>query len=142
MVIIVLAVLLGILLGLFMPVPSNQVLSLYFVVGIFAALDSVLGAIRSSLEDEYDSKIFISGFLTNTIISMILAYVGDKLSLPLYYAAIFVFGIRLFSNISIIRRIIIHSNDKGKRTKSNQKHDKKSKNRRYIYYTSLRKRKK
>ncbi len=142
MIIVVFAVLLGILLGLFMPVPSNQVLSLYFVVGIFAALDSVLGAIRSNFEDEYDSKIFISGFLTNIIISMLLAYVGDKLSLPLYYAAIFVFGIRLFSNISVIRRILIHSGSRGGRTKSRAKYNKKSKNRRYIYYTSLKKRKK
>ncbi len=125
-----------------MPVPSNQVLSLYFVVGIFAALDSVLGAIRANLEEQYDAKIFISGFLTNTFIAMVLAYVGDKLSLPLYYAAIFVFGTRLFSNISIIRRIIINGNKSEKGQKFNGKQQLKSKNRRHIYFTSLKKRKK
>ncbi len=136
---IILAILLGIVLGLFLPVPSDEALSLYFVVGIFASLDAVLGAIRSNLENKYDSKIFLSGFILNTIVAMILAYLGDKLSLPLYYAAIFVFGTRIFSNISIIRRVLIKVRKFDKKVKKiyTRKHE-----RRILYYSSIKKRKK
>ncbi len=132
MVLIILAVILGIGLAFYLPLPSNQVMSLYFIVGIFASLDSIMGAIRSLLEDKFDSIIFVSGFILNTLVAVILAYVGDKLGLPLYYAAIFVFGTRIFSNISLIRRIIIEKN------KNKSKIVKKS--RRIIYENSIRKR--
>ncbi len=139
MLFIILAIVLGIFLGLFLPVPSDEALSLYFVVGIFAALDAVLGAIRSSLENKYDSKIFLSGFILNTIVAMILAYLGDKLSLPLYYAAIFVFGTRIFSNISLIRRFLIKTRKFDEKVKkiNTRKHE-----RRILYDKSIKKRKK
>ncbi len=135
MFIVIIAIILGIVLGFYLPVPTNQVISLYFIVAIFAALDSIMGAIRSILSDEYDSKIFISGVILNTVVAVVLAYIGDKLGLPLYYAAIFVFGTRIFSNISIIRRLVIISNRAKKMVN-------KKNNRRRIYEISIRKRQK
>lgn len=140
MIYVLLATILGLALGMILPVPTNQTLSLYFVVGIFTALDSVLGAIRAGLEDKYNSNIFISGFLVNSILAMLLAYVGDKLSLPLYYAAIFVFGTRLFSNSSIIRRQLMGFHQKRKRPKDRWAGELK-KNRRYLYSGAREKRK-
>lgn len=140
MIYVLLAIIFGLALGMILPVPTNQALSLYFVVGIFSALDSVLGAIRAGLEDKYDSHIFISGFLVNSILAMILAYVGDKLSLPLYYAAIFVFGTRLFSNSSIIRRQLIGYRHKRKSPKDKWAGESK-KNRRLLYAGACEKRK-
>jgi small basic protein len=34
----------------------------------------------------------------------LLAFVGDRLGVELYYAAIVAFGVRLFNNLAIIRR--------------------------------------
>ena len=36
-----------------------------------------------------------------------LAYLGDKLGIPIYIAAVIVFGGRIFDNFAIIRRLII-----------------------------------
>jgi len=62
------------------------------------------GAVRSILEDKFNTEIFVSGFFGNAILAGFLAYIGDRLGVPLYYAAIFAFGSRLFQNFAIIRR--------------------------------------
>ena len=70
-------------------------------------MDSVVGALRSHLEGKYNNIIFITGFLTNAALAGILTFVGDKLGVPLYYAAILVFGGRLFNNLAVSRRIAV-----------------------------------
>jgi small basic protein len=93
--------------------------SFYISMGLLAAMDSLVGAIRSELEGKYDNLIFITGFLTNAILAASLVYLGDRLGLPLYYAVIFVFGGRLFQNLAVIRRIIIEK-IRGKKAKDVQ----------------------
>ncbi|WP_342637106.1 small basic family protein [Fusibacter bizertensis] len=102
-----LGILLGILLGLYIPFEFSTISSLYISVGILAAIDSIIGALRASLEGKFDGIIFISGFFVNAILAILLSYLGDKLGVPIYYAAIFVFGTRLFNNIGAIRRYTI-----------------------------------
>jgi small basic protein len=109
MIIPLLGLALGIILGFVIPFNVPLVYSSYMSIAVLAALDSVFGGIRSSLEHKFDSNIFISGFFGNTILAAFLAYVGDRLGVPLYYAAIFAFGTRLFQNFAIIRRHLIRS---------------------------------
>ncbi len=90
-----------------MPIGLSSTWSLYVAVAILAAIDSVFGAIRSSMEDRFDAVIFVSGFTTNAFLAAFLAYIGDFLGIPLYYAAVFAFGVRLFQNMAIIRRLLI-----------------------------------
>jgi small basic protein len=100
-------ILIGVIIGLLLPVTYNPAYALYISVAVLACLDSVFGGIRSNLENKFDTKIFISGFFGNAVLAAFLAYVGDRLGVPLYYAAIFTFGGRLFDNFARIRRIII-----------------------------------
>ena len=102
-----LGLLLGILIGLLSPITIPIQYSTYMSIAILAALDSVFGGIRSSLEKTFDIEIFISGFFGNAILAAILTYIGDQLGVPIYYAAIFAFGVRLFQNFAIIRRYIL-----------------------------------
>lgn len=97
----------GFVIGYLLPLNVPGAYSLYLSVAILAALDTIFGGIRASLEDKFDNTLFISGFITNSLVALGLAYVGDKLGIPLYYAAVFVFGTRLFNNISMIRRYIL-----------------------------------
>lgn len=97
----------GILLGLYLPITYPAAFSLYISVAILAALDSVFGALRANMENKFNTDIFISGFFGNAILAGFLAYIGDRIGVPLYYAAIFAFGNRLFQNFAFIRRYII-----------------------------------
>ncbi|MBM4466654.1 MAG: DUF1290 domain-containing protein [Chloroflexi bacterium] len=78
--------------------------SRYTAMAILAASDSISGAVRAQLEGQYDNKVFISGFCVNALLAGLLTFVGDRLGVELYYAAIVAFGVRLFNNLAIIRR--------------------------------------
>jgi small basic protein len=79
----------------------------YITMGLLAALDSLLGAARSHLEGVYSNLIFITGFVVNALLAGALTYLGDLLGVPLYYAALLVFGGRLFNNMAEIRHILL-----------------------------------
>ena len=104
---VVIGLALGLALGLVFDISYPLAYSFYITMGLLAAMDSVAGALRSHLEGKYNNLIFITGFLTNAALAGILTFVGDKLGVPLYYAAILVFGGRLFNNLAVSRRIVI-----------------------------------
>jgi small basic protein len=107
MLFVILGIIVGVAIGFYLPFSIPAGFSIYISVSILAALDSIFGAIRAGFDQKFNSLIFITGFFSNAILAGILAYIGDKLGIPLYYAAIFVFGIRLFDNLAIIRRTIL-----------------------------------
>ena len=80
--------LVGVLAGLVLNVNVSFEFSRYSAVAILAALDSVLGAVRAELDGVYDNRIFISGFLVNAIVAVLLTFIGDRLSLDLYLVAL------------------------------------------------------
>ncbi len=102
-----LGLILGVTLGLLSDIQIPQIYSNYLSIAILAALDSLFGGMRASLQQVYDDKIFITGFFFNIVLAIGLAFLGVHLGLDLYLAAIFAFGIRLFQNIAIIRRILL-----------------------------------
>jgi len=98
---------LGLLIGILIPSRIPAEYSNYAAVAILAALDSLLGGVCAQLEGKFNLKIFITGFFGNSILAALLAVVGDKLGIPLYLAAVFVFGNRMFSNFAKIRRHLL-----------------------------------
>ena len=99
----IIACVLGVIVGLNVPMISYTYSS-YLAIAIIAALDSVFGGISSVINKKYDMKIFISGFFGNAILSILLTYLGEKLNVDIYLAAIVVFVGRMFTNLAIIRR--------------------------------------
>ncbi len=100
----IVGLLVGIIISYLFSITIPVQYSRYTAMAILAASDSMLGAARAHLEDQYDNKIFISGFCVNTLLAGLLTFVGDRLGVEIYYAAIVAFGVRLFNNLAIIRR--------------------------------------
>ena len=96
----------GVLAGMNAPIIPYS-MSGYLAISIVAALDSVFGGITSVLKGNFDLKIFVSGFFGNAILSILLTYLGEKLNVDIYLAAIVVFVGRMFTNLAIIRRYYI-----------------------------------
>ena len=94
---------LGAILGMNAPIISYTY-STYLAIAVIAALDSVFGGISSVLKKTFDLKIFLSGFFGNSILSIALTFLGQKLNVDIYLAAIVVFVGRMFTNLAIIRR--------------------------------------
>lgn len=103
---IIIGCIVGALIGINAPTIS-YIYSGYLAIAIIAALDSVFGGITSVLKGNFDFKVFISGFFGNAILSILLTWLGVKLNVDIYLAAIVVFVGRMFTNLAIIRRYYI-----------------------------------
>lgn len=102
---------LGLLIGLFFgfmtdfKIPDEY--ANYLSIAVLAALDTLFGGIRAHLQDVYNERIFVTGFFFNILLAAGLAFLGVHLGVDLYLAAVFAFGVRLFQNIAVIRRILL-----------------------------------
>ena len=106
----ILGIIIGVLLGVIAGANAQiipYIYSKYLAIAILAALDSVFGGISSSINGKFDLKIFVSGFFGNAILSIALTYLGQKLDVDIFLAAVFVFVSRMFTNLGIIRRYYI-----------------------------------
>ncbi len=103
---IIIGCVLGAVVGINLPIISYTY-STYLAIAIIAALDSVFGGITGVLKGEFNFKVFISGFFCNAILSIVLTYLGTKLNVDIYLAAIVVFVNRMFINLTIIRKYYI-----------------------------------
>jgi small basic protein len=97
----------GVVLGLLSEIRIPDEYSNYLSIAVLASLDTLFGGIRAHLQNLYDEKVFVSGFFFNIILAASLAFLGVHLGVDLYLAAVFAFGVRLFQNIAVIRRILI-----------------------------------
>ena len=103
---IIVGCVIGAAIGLVSPV-IPYTYSSYLSIAIVAALDTVFGGISSVVKGNFDLKVFLSGFFGNSILSIALTYLGEKLNVDIYLAAIVVFVGRMFTNLAIIRRYYI-----------------------------------
>jgi small basic protein len=102
-----LGLIIGIVLGLYSDIRVPDEYSNYLSIAVLAALDTLFGGIRAHLQNNYDDKVFVSGFFFNILLAASLAFLGVHLGVDLYLAAVFAFGVRLFQNIAVIRRILL-----------------------------------
>jgi small basic protein len=103
----VFGLLVGIFLGFLTDIEIPAEYANYLSIAVLAALDTLFGGIRAHLQGIYDEWVFVSGFFFNIILAASLAFLGVHLGVDLYLAAIFAFGVRLFQNIAVIRRILL-----------------------------------
>ena len=103
----ILGLILGVSLGLLTDIRIPPEYANYLSIAVLAALDTLFGGIRAHLQQVYDDKVFVSGFFFNILLAAGLAFLGVHLGVDLYLAAIFAFGVRLFQNIAVIRRILL-----------------------------------
>lgn len=103
---ILIGCILGAIVGVSLPI-IPYTYTPYLAIAIIAALDSVFGGINSVLNEKFDLIIFVTGFFGNAILSILLTFLGQKLNVDIYLAAVIVFVGRMFKNLAIIRRIYL-----------------------------------
>ncbi|MEK9132134.1 MAG: DUF1290 domain-containing protein [Patescibacteria group bacterium] len=102
-----LGILVGIIIGWFLPFSIPVEYTRYTAVVILGIIDSLIGAIRAQLtKDHYDPWIFATGLFFNMLLALGITLFGDMLGLDLYLAATVVFTFRIFNNVGIARRAL------------------------------------
>ena len=104
---VVVGALVGVIIGMWLPYQIPVSPSRYISVGILAGLDSVIGGTRAGLETRFDYLVFASGFVVNTILAVLVTYIGVVLGADLYLAAVVTFGLRIFANLGAVRRHLL-----------------------------------
>ncbi|MBX6355593.1 MAG: small basic family protein [Micromonosporaceae bacterium] len=102
----VLALALGVVLGVVLD-PSVPVgLQPYLPIAVVAALDAVFGGIRAKLDGIFDDKQFVVSFISNVLVAALIVYLGDQLGVggQLSTGVVVVLGVRIFGNVAGIRR--------------------------------------
>ncbi|MEZ5169686.1 MAG: small basic family protein [Acidimicrobiia bacterium] len=104
------AALIGLVVGavlalVFQPTVSPEQ-SRFLAVIVVAALDAAFGGIRSMLDKTFSDRVFVVSFASNAALAVGLVWIGDQLGVNFVTAVAVVFGIRIFQNMSAIRRRI------------------------------------
>lgn len=99
---------LGLIIGTFLQFDIPPEYTRYTAVAIVGVLDSLLGAIRASIENKYSTTTFLTGLLLNMIVAVLITFIGDKLNLDLYLAISVAFTIRIFANIGTIKTTTVN----------------------------------
>jgi small basic protein len=96
----------GIVLGLWLNPTVPSWAEPYLPIAVVAALDAVFGGLRARLDGIFDAKVFVVSFISNVTVAALIVFLGDKLGVgsQLSTAVVVVLGIRIFGNAAAIRR--------------------------------------
>ncbi len=114
----ILALFVGLILGRFLSAPIEPLLGTYLAIAALAGMDTLFGGIRSAMETKFRSEIFVTGFVSNVLVSCLLAWLGDQIGINLFLAAAIILGTRIFSNISLMRRLLSNRLQESRRRKT------------------------
>ncbi|GAB7038696.1 MULTISPECIES: small basic family protein [Catenuloplanes] len=102
----VIALIAGVLLGVFLDPTVPPALQPYLPIAVVAALDAVFGGVRARLDRNFDDKQFVISFISNVLVAAVIVYLGDQLGVggQLSTGVVVVLGVRIFGNVAAIRR--------------------------------------
>ena len=103
----VIAVVVGVFLGYYMPYNLTSEASPFMAIAIVAAMDSVFGGVTAHLNHKFDIKIFFVGMVSNAALATFMTFIGRKLGVDLSLAVVVVFGSRMFQNFVAMRYILM-----------------------------------
>ena len=106
-----LALILGVVLGVFFEPTIPAALQPYLPIAVVAALDAVFGAVRAQLDGVFDDRVFVVSFVSNVLVAGLVVFLGDQLGVggQLSTGVVVVLGIRIFSNAAAIRRHVFRA---------------------------------
>jgi small basic protein len=96
----------GIAAGLLLSPTAPDWIDPYLPIAVVAALDALVGGLLAAVRRVFDDRVFVLSFLGNVILAGLLVFVGDELGVggALSTAVLVVFGIRIFTNATALRR--------------------------------------
>lgn len=96
---------------------ANETLARYAAIAILAGLDTILGGLRASMQNKFDSAVFISGFFVNVLLAAGLLWLGGYFALEtgvgegkisvMLIATVVIFSGRILNNLAALRRLMI-----------------------------------
>ena len=100
-----LALIVGLVIGLFWQMNIPAAYSIYIALLILVLLDRILHVANASADEDGGSLLdILSGALADLAIASLLTALGQQLGVPLYLAPIFALGNRIFARYQTVHR--------------------------------------
>lgn len=101
----------GVTVGLVLQPSVPGWLAPYLPIAVIAALDAVFGGVRAGLEGIFNDRVFVVSFLSNVLVAALIVFLGNQLGVgsQLATGVVVVLGLRIFSNVAAIRRLLLGS---------------------------------
>jgi small basic protein len=105
-VIAIIGLIIGIVLGIILDPSVPAAIQPYLPIAVVAALDALAGGLRAVLSGNFDDRVFVISFFSNSLVAALIVFLGDKLGVgsQLSTGVVVVLGIRIFTNAAAIRR--------------------------------------
>ncbi len=108
---VIIGLIAGVVIGLVWSPELPLVIQPYLPIMIVAAFDAIIGGFRAYLTDTFTDRVFLVSFVSNIAIAGLMVWIGDLIGVgsQLSTAIIVVLGIRIFTNLASIRRLVFHA---------------------------------
>lgn len=102
----IIGLIIGIGLGIILDPSVPAAIQPYLPIAVVAALDALAGGLRAVLSGNFDDRVFVISFFSNSLVAALIVFIGDKLGVgsQLSTGVVVVLGIRIFTNAAAIRR--------------------------------------
>lgn len=111
-----LAIIVGLLIGLFVTVSLPSVAYTYLALVILCTFDSLIGGVKARYARRYSNRIFLSGWIGNVAVAVLMNAAGDALGIDLALPVMILLGMRIFNNVAGLRRLWLRRVEKRQRT--------------------------
>ncbi len=104
---VIAGVVLGVIAGLKLNVEYNPEYIVYISLAILAMINTIFSILSENLKSE--TKIFKSVLylFSDLLFALFLGYIGERLGLPIYLAAVFAFGNNIYKSMKIMLDFVI-----------------------------------
>ncbi len=104
---VIAGVVLGIIAGLNFNVVYNTEYVVYISLSILAMVNTIFNILCENLKGEIKVFKSVLYLFSDLLFAMFLGYIGERLGLPIYLAAVFAFGNNIYKNTKIMLDFVI-----------------------------------
>ena len=102
-----LGILTGIILGFLSPLNISLIDEKLLLIIVLVSFDVLLAGTNAKLLKQFDYLLFTNEFILNSILSMVLVYLGNIVGLDIFSTVALVLTIKIFYNLSKLTKTVV-----------------------------------
>lgn len=104
---VIAGVVLGVIAGLKLNVEYNPEYIVYISLAILAMINTIFNILCENFNGETKILKSVLYLFSDLLFALFLGYIGERLGLPIYLAAVFAFGNNIYKNMKIMLDFVI-----------------------------------
>ena len=102
-----LGILVGIVIGILLPLNISLINEKVLLILILVSFDILFAGINAKLLKQFDYLLFTNEFILNSILSVVLVYLGNIMGLDLFSVVALVLTLKIFYNLSKLTKTVV-----------------------------------